>query len=108
VVARTTARADELTPDEIVGGGRALRRKVRRYAPRYLAVLGLGAYRIAFGRKDSAVGPQPETIGATNVWLLPNPSGLNAHYQLPDLAREFGRLRRATIRMRAPARPKET
>jgi TDG/mug DNA glycosylase family protein len=107
VVARTTARADELTSEEIIAGGRTLRRKVRRYAPRYLAVLGLGPYRIAFGAKAAAVGPQPQTIGDTEVWLLPNPSGLNAHYQLPDLAREFARLRRATIRMRAPARPKE-
>ena len=95
VVARTTARADELTPAEIVAGGRNLRRKVRRYEPRYLAVLGLGPYRLAFGDPAARVGPQPATIGATKVWLLPNPSGLNAHYQLPDLAREFARLRAA-------------
>lgn len=95
VVARTTARADELTNEEIVAGGRALRRKVKRYAPRYLAVLGLGAYRIAFDVKKAAVGPQDETIGDTKVWLLPNPSGLNAHYQLPALAEEFARLREA-------------
>ena len=95
VVARTTARADELTDEEIVAGGRSLRRKVKKYAPRYLAVLGLGPYRIAFGAQKAAVGPQPETIGATKVWLLPNPSGLNAHYQLPALAEEFGRLREA-------------
>ena len=95
VVARTTARADELTKEEIVAGGRALRRKVKRYAPRYLAVLGLGAYRIAFGVKTARVGPQPESIGETKVWLLPNPSGLNAHYQLPALAAEFVRLREA-------------
>jgi double-stranded uracil-DNA glycosylase len=95
VVGRTTARADELTTDEIVAGGRALRRKVKKYAPRYLAVLGLGAYRTAFGLKDAAVGPQPESIGETKVWLLPNPSGLNAHYQLPALAEEFARLKGA-------------
>lgn len=95
VVARTTARADELTDEEMVAGGRRLRRKVRRYAPRYLAVLGLGAYRVAFGAKTATVGPQEETIGETKLWLLPNPSGLNAHYQLPALAEEFARLRRA-------------
>jgi TDG/mug DNA glycosylase family protein len=95
VVARTTARADELTPEEIVAGGRSLRAKVRKYAPRYLAVLGLGSYRVAFGAHHATVGPQPETIGATKVWLLPNPSGLNAHYQLPALAEEFAKLRGA-------------
>ena len=101
VVDRTTARADELTKEEIVAGGRALRRKVRRDAPRYLAVLGLGAYRIAFGVKTARVGPQPESIGETKVWLLPNPSGLNAHYQLPALSKEFEKLRQAIIE--APA-----
>jgi TDG/mug DNA glycosylase family protein len=95
VVARTTARADELTAEEIVAGGRSLRRKVRRYTPRYLAVLGLGPYRLAFRSKNAAAGPQPETIGETKVWLLPNPSGLNAHYQLPALAEEFAKLRDA-------------
>ena len=95
VVARTTARADELTPEEIVAGGRSLRAKVRKYAPRYLAVLGLGSYRVAFGAKHATVGPQSETIGETKVWLLPNPSGLNAHYQLPALAEEFAKLRGA-------------
>jgi TDG/mug DNA glycosylase family protein len=95
VVDRTTARADELTNEEIVAGGRALRRKVKQYQPRYLAVLGVGAYRTAFGAKRAAVGPQEDTIGETKVWLLPNPSGLNAHYQLPALADEFARLRDA-------------
>ena len=97
VVARTTARADELTRAEVVAGGRALRRKVKRYGPRWLAVLGLGAYRVAFGVKDARVGPQPESLGETRVWLLPNPSGLNAHYQLPALAVEFEKLRRAAV-----------
>jgi TDG/mug DNA glycosylase family protein len=97
VVDRTTARADELTNEEMVAGGRALRRKVKRYAPRYLAVLGLGAYRIAFGVKSAQVGPQDESIGETKLWLLPNPSGLNAHYQLPALAEEFRRLRCAAF-----------
>jgi len=98
VVMRTTATADELTDDELRKGATGLKRKVRRYKPRYLAVLGLGAYRVGFGIKKAAVGPQPEKIGDTKVWLLPNPSGLNAHYQLPELAAEFGRLRKAAGR----------
>ena len=96
VVMRTTATADELSDEELRKGAAALKRKVLRHEPRYLAVLGLGAYRVGFGIKNAVVGPQPESIGETQVWLLPNPSGLNAHYQLPDLAREFARLRRAT------------
>ena len=95
VVMRTTATADELSAEELKKGAVALRRKVLRHKPGYLAVLGLGAYRVGFGVKKAAVGPQDEAIGSTKVWLLPNPSGLNAHYQLPDLAREFGRLRAA-------------
>ncbi len=95
VVMRTTAAADELTPEELRAGAKALRRKVFRYKPRFLAVLGLGAYRVGFGVTKAAVGPQEESIGSTRVWLLPNPSGLNAHYQLPELAREFRKLRRA-------------
>ena len=97
VVMRTTATADELTDDELRKGAAALKRKVTRYRPRYLAVLGLGAYRVGFGIKKAAVGPQEETVGDTSVWLLPNPSGLNAHYQLPDLAAQFARLREAVI-----------
>ena len=95
VVMRTTATAAELSDDELRKGAAALRRKVRRYEPRFLAVLGLGAYRVGFGVKVAAVGPQDEAIGTTKVWLLPNPSGLNAHYQLPELAAEFARLRKA-------------
>ena len=95
VVNRTTATADELTPDELKAGARRLKAKVRRYRPRVLAVLGMQAYRIGFGHKAAAIGPQPETIGPTLVWLLPNPSGLNAHYQLPRLVEVFSELRRA-------------
>src|SRR5688500_7518875 len=80
VVARTTATADELTPEELAQGGRRLRAKVRRLRPRWLAVLGVGAYRVAFGRPRAALGPQPERIGDTGIWVLPNPSGLNANY----------------------------
>lgn len=95
VAARTTARADELTPEELREGGRALAGRVRDYRPRILAVLGLGAYRTAFGRPRTTVGRQAETLGDTSVWVLPNPSGLNAHYTLDALAAEFRKLREA-------------
>jgi TDG/mug DNA glycosylase family protein len=91
---RTTASAAELSSDELRRGVRNLRRKVLRYRPRVLAVLGVQAYRIGFERLRAMVGLQEEKIGDTAVWLLPNPSGLNAHYQLPDLIEAFGRLRR--------------
>lgn len=94
-VPRATATADELTPDEIVAGGRRLVAKVRRYRPRYLAVLGIGAYRTAFARPKAQLGLQPERIGATAVWVLPNPSGLNAHYRADELARLFRELHAA-------------
>ncbi|MEA2476038.1 MAG: double-stranded uracil-DNA glycosylase [Actinomycetota bacterium] len=100
LVARTTARADELSVEELEKGARSLKAKVAKRRPRFLAVLGLTAYRHAFGRKDAGVGEQPELLRETRVWLLPNPSGLNAHYQLPDLAREFGFLRAAVERHR--------
>lgn len=95
VVARTTAIASELSTDELVAGGKRLTRKVVRYHPRFLAVLGVTAYRAAFGEKDAGIGLQERSIGATRIWVLPNPSGLNAHYQLPALANEFRRLRRS-------------
>ncbi len=94
-MARATASAGELARDELVAGGRVLRRKVRRLAPAVLAVLGIGAYRTAFGAMGARVGPQRERIGATRLWVLPNPSGLNAHYRLEDLARVFRELRAA-------------
>ncbi len=93
VAPRTTAKADELTADELRAGGRALIERVTRYQPRVLAVLGIGAYRTAFGRPKTTVGPQSETIGNTAIWVLPNPSGLNAHYALDTLAVEFRALR---------------
>ncbi len=93
VVARPTATAAELAPEEYVAGGRLLERKVRRYAPRVLAVLGVGAYRAAFARPRAALGEQPERLGGARVWVLPNPSGLNANYQKEDLARLFRALR---------------
>jgi double-stranded uracil-DNA glycosylase len=93
VVARATARADELTPVELVEGGALLRDKVRALEPRWLAVVGVTAYRAAFASPRARVGPQEETIGTTRVWVLPNPSGLNAHYTPEALAAEFARLR---------------
>lgn len=93
VVARATAAAAELKPEEYVEGGRELEAKVIEYAPRVLAVLGVGAYRAAFGKPDAAVGRQDERLGGALVWVLPNPSGLNAHYRLDDLARVYGELR---------------
>lgn len=95
VVERATATAAELSPEEFVAGGQALRTKVRRYGPRFLAVLGVGAYRTAFAAPKAQLGLQTEPIGDTRVWVLPNPSGLNAHYQPADLARLFAELRRA-------------
>ena len=96
LVARGTARADELTAAEIVAGGAILTAKIRRYRPRWLAVLGVTAYRTAFGVRDARVGRQASSIADTGVWVLPNPSGLNAHYPLDRLAEEFTRLRAAT------------
>jgi TDG/mug DNA glycosylase family protein len=93
LVARGTARADELTAAELATGAAALSAKVRRYRPGWLAVLGVTAYRTGFARTGATVGGQPETIGRTRVWVLPNPSGLNAHYTLDRLTDEFARLR---------------
>lgn len=93
VVMRTTATADQLSREELREGGKQLTRKVRRYRPRVLAILGLGAYRAAFERPKAIIGRQEETIDETIVWVLPNPSGLNAHYQAQDLARLFAELK---------------
>ncbi|WP_437630141.1 G/U mismatch-specific DNA glycosylase [Sorangium sp. So ce854] len=95
VVDRATASADELSPEELAAGGLKLAAKVRQYRPRFLAVLGIGAYRSAFGRPRAATGPQAEAIGATRIWVLPNPSGLNASYQPQRLAEMFRALRDA-------------
>jgi double-stranded uracil-DNA glycosylase len=95
VVARATATADELTQTELLEGGRRLKAKAQRYRPRLLAFLGIGAYRVAFGRPRATLAEQPEPIGSSRVWILPNPSGLNAHYQAADLARLFRQLQQA-------------
>ncbi|MGK7229168.1 G/U mismatch-specific DNA glycosylase [Streptomyces hygroscopicus] len=95
VVARASARADELSDEEYREGGRILEEKVLRLRPRWLAVAGVTAYRVAFGDKRAKIGPQTRTIGETRIWALPNPSGLNAHWTLPAMAGEFARLRAA-------------
>lgn len=95
LVMRTTATANELSVDEMREGGRKLTAKVLRYKPEFLAVLGVGAYRAGFGNAKAQVGPQAHTIGETRVWVLPNPSGLNAHYQAKELARLFAELKAA-------------
>ena len=95
VADRPSAAADELSRQELIEGGRGLAEKVERFHPRWLAVLGLGAYRTAFARPTATFGPQQETIGGARVWVLPNPSGLNAHYRPADFGRLFGELRRA-------------
>lgn len=92
---RTTATAAELSNEEIVQGGKNLIVKIERYKPQFLAVLGIGAYRTAFNQRKAKLGLQAEKIGGATVWLLPNPSGLNAHYQLNDLAKLYGELRQA-------------
>jgi TDG/mug DNA glycosylase family protein len=93
VVDRATVSADVLTAEELAQGGRRLEAKVRRYRPRVLAVLGIGAWRTAFKHPGASLGPQPETVGGARVWVLPNPSGLNAHYKPAELARLFRELR---------------
>jgi TDG/mug DNA glycosylase family protein len=95
LVERATAGAAELGVAELRAGGARLAAKAAAARPRMVAVLGVGAYRTAFDRPRAAVGPQPDPIGGSAAWLLPNPSGLNAHYQLPDLAEAFAALRRA-------------
>ena len=93
LVNRTTATAAELAPEEFVAGRKRLAAKVRRYRPKAIAFLGVGAYCHAFGLRNASIGPQPEPFEGAKVWVLPNPSGLNANYQLPDLVRLFRALK---------------
>lgn len=92
LVARATATAAEITKAELVEGSKILEAKVKRFTPRMVAFLGVTAYRAAFDRSKAQTGPQPEQIGSTRLWVLPNPSGLNAHYRLEDLAALFREL----------------
>lgn len=95
VVPHATATAAELTKDDFIAGGRMLAAKVKKYRPGIVAILGVGAYRTAFANPKATLGEQNERIHSARVWVLPNPSGLNANYQLPALARLFARLRTA-------------
>ncbi|MGH3333202.1 MAG: G/U mismatch-specific DNA glycosylase [Nocardioidaceae bacterium] len=97
LAARATARADELSRDELLEGGAALAAKVLEHRPRWLAVVGVTAYRTAFAARKAQVGPQPGLVGESRVWVLPNPSGLNAHWTPTALAAEFARLRAAAV-----------
>jgi len=93
VVDRGTARADELTADELIEGGKRLTAKVRNLRPGWLAITGVTAYRTAFAQRRAAVGRQDLMIGDTRLWVLPNPSGLNAHWNAAQLAEAFRQLR---------------
>ena len=93
LVARATATADELSPEELIAGHRRLKAKVKRYSPHVVAILGIGAYRTAFAKKTGTLGEQSEKLAGATLWVLPNPSGLNAHYQLSGLVEQFRVLR---------------
>ena len=93
LVARATATADEIADDELRHGAAALPRRLARFRPRVVAILGIGAYRTGFGRRAAVIGPQEEALGTSRLWVLPNPSGLNAHYQLDALVERFRELR---------------
>jgi TDG/mug DNA glycosylase family protein len=95
IVRRSTASAAELDQEELHAGGRRLAAKIKRYRPHIVAILGLQAFRIAFGQPKAGFGPREERIGASKVWVLPNPSGLNASYQLQTLTRMFRLVRLA-------------
>jgi len=96
LVDRTTASAAELTADELRTGRDSLEAKIARYRPRVVAILGITAYRTGFGRPKAGFGPQNRALAGSPVWVLPNPSGLNAHHQLDDLIRRFAELRVAS------------
>ena len=102
VVDRPTRAAAELSDDELRAGAVALERMVSELRPRVVAIVGIGAYRTGFGRPDAAVGLQEQAIGGRPAWVLPNPSGLNAHWQLPALAEEFAALRRHAEQVAGP------
>jgi TDG/mug DNA glycosylase family protein len=103
-VRRATATAAELTDDEYRAGGRRLRALVKKIQPRCVVALGITAYRVAFNEPKAQLGKQPETISGADVWVLPNPSGLNAHFQLADYARLFGAVRESCVNRRGNMR----
>jgi double-stranded uracil-DNA glycosylase len=93
LVDRPTRAAADLTDDELRAGVAGLALLAERWQPGVVAILGIGAYRTAFGRPGAVVGRQPETVGGRPLWALPNPSGLNAHFRVEDLGRLYARLR---------------
>jgi TDG/mug DNA glycosylase family protein len=106
LVSRATASAAELDRDELRRGGRNLARKVRRFKPAVVAFLGLLAYRSAFERPSATVGEQAERLGGARLWLLPNPSGIQAHYQLDEMVSALRALRRSIDRSKEPSSPR--
>jgi double-stranded uracil-DNA glycosylase len=104
LVGRVTAAASEISSSELREGATLLEAKVEMLRPRCVAVLGLQAYRTAFSRPEATIGPQPELLGGALVWLLPNPSGLQAHYQVPEMTEMYKSLFVAT----EPDRPPRT
>jgi TDG/mug DNA glycosylase family protein len=102
LVKRATARADELASDELKAGAKSLLKKIRRYNPKFVAIVGITSYRIAFDRPLAKLGRQDETIAGAAVWVLPNPSGLNAHYQPAALAKLFRELHDAAAASDSP------
>jgi TDG/mug DNA glycosylase family protein len=108
VVDRATARADELTDDELRAGGRRLAARVKRWSPTVVAFVGLGHYRVVSGIREAGVGLQKDLFGGSHAWVLPNPSGLNAHYQPAALAKLFGELRLWAIAEHKRRRKKRT
>lgn len=106
MAARASARADELSTEELLAGAAILTEKVARYRPRWVAVVGVTAYRIGFQRPKATFGPQPELLVGARLWVLPNPSGLNAHFKPVTLGLAFAELRVATdLPDRRPAGP---
>jgi double-stranded uracil-DNA glycosylase len=98
VAPRATAQAAELTAAELREGGARLLALAETRRPRYVAIAGVTAYRVAFGRPKAAIGPQQDLLGPARLWILPNPSGLNASWQLPRLSEAFRELRLAASR----------
>jgi double-stranded uracil-DNA glycosylase len=96
LVERVTAAASDVTSAELREGASRLEAKVERLRPRCVAVLGLQAFRTAFATPGAAIGPQPELLGGARLWLLPNPSGLQARYQLPEMSEMYRSLFAAT------------
>lgn len=103
LVSRATATAAELSAAELRAGAELLAAKVRRLSPSSVAFLGVTAYRAAFSRPKAALGEQPEQMGGARLFVLANPSGAQARYQLPELAGQLAALRTAVTGTGRPA-----